>query len=235
MTGTTQRRVAAVIVAAGRGERFGNSDKILTPVSGRPMLAWSLDAFDVAISVRDIVIVTGEHTQDAIAELVATGPWQRVCAIVSGGDRRQDSVRAGVAAVAPDLDLVLVHDAARPLITADQIERCVASVAIHRAAILAEPLADTLKLVKYSRVSQTVPRDDMWAAQTPQGFFRAELLDAIQHAHAADIEFTDEAALYEALARPVVIVPADAPNMKVTRPADIDLVSLVLNYRIATR
>lgn len=224
-------RAAAVIVAAGNGSRFGDTAKVLAPAQGCPLLAWSLGAFEAAHSVRDVVIVVGAHTEDAIRQLVATGPWTKVTAMVTGGANRQESVANGIAAVRDDLEVVLIHDAARPLIEPAQVDACAGCAATTGAAILAAPVADTLKRVDSGRIVETVPRAGMWAAQTPQAFRIAEYRGALTRIKGREADFTDDASIFEALGRPVAIVPGTRLNIKVTEPEDLVLVDLLLRDR----
>ena len=224
---------AAVIVAAGLGERFGLPAKVLVSLGGRPMLAWSLDAAHAARSVRDVIVVAGPHTRAAVEALLAGGTWPKVVAVVEGGARRQDSVAAGVAAVDPALPIVAVHDAARPLVTAAHFDAGTRAALATGAAIAAVPVADTLKRVEGDRVVGTVPRDGLWAAQTPQTFRRGVLLDALASAAATGLAVTDEAALCEALGIAVAVVAGDPTNLKVTLPPDLALAEALLAARLA--
>ena len=220
-----------VVVAAGRGERFGDAGKILASVCGRPVLAWVLDAMQAASSVRDVVIVHGDHTEAAINALLASGPWTKVAALVPGGDQRQISMANGVGAVAGDLEVVLVHDAARPLVTPSLIDMCAERARQTGAAILATPLSDTVKRVEDGMVIDTLDRSALWAAQTPQGFVKERMLELREAAIAGDIAFTDEASLAEALGWPVSIVRGDRLNIKITHPEDLDVVDALLHQR----
>lgn len=225
--------VGAVIVAAGRGERFGGGGKVLAPVAGRPMLAWSLDAFDRCEAVREIVIVAGEHTIDPIRNLVDTASWRRVTAIVPGGADRSASVAAGIAALAPDTNLVAIHDAARPLVTVPDIEAAIAAAEASGAAIVATPVTDTIKRCSPElTIERTVDRTTLWAAQTPQAF-RLDLLRRA-FASAAGTGATDEAMLFEALGLPVRIVPGRRDNMKVTVPEDLPMADFLMRRRLET-
>lgn len=224
---------AAVVVAAGRGERFGLAAKALVPLAGKPMLAWTLDALDAATSVREVVVVAGAHTHAQIVELLAAGSWAKPAVVVAGGPRRQDSVAVGVHATSAAVEVVLIHDAARPLATAAQFDACAAHAAVTGAAIVAAPVCDTLKRVEDGLVAATVSREGLWAAQTPQGFRRAALLDVLRAM--PDQTVTDEAALFEALDRPVAIVPGDRANLKVTFSEDRSLAEALLLHRGAGR
>lgn len=222
---------ACVIVAAGRGERFGDTGKVMSLVGGRPVLAWVLDAMETATSVRDVVIVFGDHTEVPIRMLAESGSWTKVVSFVAGGEQRQQSMANGVRAVAEDLDVVLVHDAARPLISPDLIDACASRVHETGAAILATPVTDTIKRVDEGVIGRTVDRSELWAAQTPQGFWRDALLEMCEKALAGHIEFTDEASLAEKLGRPVAIVPGNRHNIKITHPEDLDVVDALLRQR----
>jgi 2-C-methyl-D-erythritol 4-phosphate cytidylyltransferase/2-C-methyl-D-erythritol 2,4-cyclodiphosphate synthase len=222
-------RVAAVVVAAGRGERLGVPAKVLRPLAGRPMLAWSLRALEHSRAVGHIVVVAGAHTHDAIEELVDREGFARVTAIVAGGERRQDSVAAGLAALPDETEIVLVHDGARPLADADLFDRCALAAAEHDAAIAAIPVADTLKRVEGETISGTVDRSGLWAAQTPQAFRLETLRRAL--AASGDDDVTDEARICEAAGIPVSIVPASLANLKVTQPEDIAVADALLRAR----
>ena len=227
-------RAAVVVVAAGRGERLGVPAKVLLPLAGRPMLAHVLDAVEEAVSIEDVIVVVGAHTREAVEGMIAAGPWGKVRAVVSGGEQRQDSVAAGVAAVPPSSDVVLVHDGARPLAPPALFDRCAAAAAETGAAIAAVPVADTLKRVADGRVAGTVDRAGLWAAQTPQGFRRNVLVDAI--ARCAGLPaVTDESGLCEALGIPVAIVPGEPSNLKVTRPEDVAVAEALLGGQAPPR
>lgn len=229
MSALPPERVAAVVVAAGKGQRLAAPDKVLIPLAGKPMLAWSLLALQHTPEVGAIVIVAGAHTLPQIERLVRDEGVQRVQAIVPGGERRQDSVAAGLAALPPETEIVLIHDGARPLADADLFTRCALAAAEHGAAIAAIPVADTLKRVTDRVITATVDRSGLWAAQTPQAF-RLELLQrALAASGGGDV--TDEARICEAAGIPVRAVPASAANLKVTHPEDIAVADALLSAR----
>lgn len=222
---------ACVVVAAGKGERFGDGGKVLATAAGRPVLSWVLDAIQEAASVRDIVIVYGNHTEDAIRALVATGNWPKVVALIPGGAQRQQSMANGVRAVADDVNVVLVHDAARPLIDPAMVDACAHRARETGAAIVATPVSDTLKRVNDGVIVETVARSALWSAQTPQGFLRQNLLEYCDNALRDHIEFTDEASLAEVLGHAVTVVPGDRLNIKITHPEDLEIVDALLRQR----
>jgi 2-C-methyl-D-erythritol 4-phosphate cytidylyltransferase len=218
----------AVIVGAGRGTRFGASDKVLAPLGGRPLLTYSIVAAEQAASISAIVVVAGEHVLDAVAALISSASWKKVVAIVTGGARRQDSVAAGLAAVPAATTLVAIHDAARPLVSASLFDACVAAADRFGAAIAATQVADTLKRVEDRHIVQTVPREGLWAAQTPQAFRLDLLKRAFASAAASRLAVTDEASLLEAMGIEVTVVPSSAANLKITRPDDLDIAEALL-------
>ena len=222
-------RVSAVVVAAGRGERLGAPEKVLLPLAGRPMLAWTLAALERATTVGSVVLVVGAHTREAIAALVDHEGFAKVRAIVEGGERRQDSVAAGLAALPEGTEIVVIHDAARPMAEAELFDRSVRAAAETGAAIAATPVADTLKRVTAETIAGTVDRAGLWAAQTPQTF----RLETLRRAMAAgpDETVTDEARLCEAAGIPVTVVPASPANLKVTHPGDITVADALLRAR----
>ncbi len=229
MTGGSMRGyAAAVIVAAGKGERFGHGGKVLAETGGRPLIAWSLDALQNAMSVRDVVIVYGPHTETDLRHLIVAGPWTNVTALVAGGSNRQESVANGIAEIAGDLKIVLIHDAARPLVDAAQFDACAEQALLHGGAILAAPVTDTLKLVEDGIIAGTVSRTGLWAAQTPQAFRLAEYREAIAAIRGREHEFTDDASIFEASGGMVSIVPGVRANIKVTHFEDLILVDLLL-------
>jgi 2-C-methyl-D-erythritol 4-phosphate cytidylyltransferase/2-C-methyl-D-erythritol 2,4-cyclodiphosphate synthase len=222
-------RVAAVVVAAGRGQRLHVPEKVLLPLAGRPMLAWSLDALEHAETIGQVVVVAGSHTVDAVSQLVRDEGLAKVQAIVAGGERRQDSVDAGLDALPEGIEIVVIHDGARPLTEPELFDRCVAVAAASGAAIAATPVADTLKRVTEGAIAGTVDRAGLWAAQTPQAF-RLETLRRAMAASSGEI-VTDEARLCEVAGLPVSVVPASPANLKVTHAEDIPVADALLRER----
>lgn len=226
----------AVIVAAGRGTRMGASDnKPYLALCGRPVLAYSLEAFGRCPDVESVVVVVAPG-EEAKAEAVVRGlepAWNKVRAIVPGGAERQDSVLAGLAAL--DTDGVLVHDAARPLVAPEQIADCCREAERHGASALAVPAKDTIKIEgERGFMTATPDRSSLWAVQTPQAFARAELLEAHRLAKEAGAAATDDTMLLERLGRKVAIVRGDYANLKITTPEDLPIAELLLQRRAAS-
>lgn len=227
MTGPTTARADAIVVAAGSSSRMAGTDKLLAPLGGRPLLARTVAAFASHERVDTVVVVTRSDRRRALEADGLLGDPARVH-VVEGGDRRQDSVRAGFTAlegVAPDPAgerIVLVHDGARPVVSAALIDAVIAAAARHGAAIPVTPIAETVKrLDGGERILATVERADLATAQTPQGMRRGILRDALASVAAGEGTWTDEAALLEACRIAVHAVPGDPANIKVTVPADL--------------
>lgn len=215
--------VWAVLVAAGRGERLGGDrPKAFAGLAGRPLLAESLERLERSEWVEAIVVVATEGWEEPailLAEELGAG---KVNAAVTGGETRADSVRAGVAEVPEEAAVVLVHDAARPLLGDDVIERVVGALGDGwDGAVPALPVADTVKRVNGDEVVETLERRELVAVQTPQAF----LADVLRRALAGGGEASDCAALVEAAGGRVRWVEGDARLLKVTTRDDLELVS----------
>lgn len=221
----------AVIVAAGAGERFGNAAKVMTPLLDRPVLAWTLDAFAQSSRTTGIVIVVGQHTKDDIAAMLAEGSWPKVIAVVPGGDTRQQSMANGVTAVPEGTDIVVVHDAARPLVLPERIDACIEAAIDRGGAILAAPLTDTIKRAVEGEIIETIDRSMLWGAQTPQAFRADRMRIMAALAAAAEPGITDEASLAERFGYPVQIVISDSRNLKITHPYDLLIAEAILRAR----
>jgi len=221
----------AVIVAGGSGTRMGGPvPKQYLLLSGAPILARTLARFAACPDVHRIVVVAPagdlERCRQDILPLVAT---EKEIRLAAGGAERQDSVYQGLLAAGPDVDLVAVHDAVRPLVTPEEISRCLALAQSHGACILAAPAADTLKRASAGgRIQETLDRSGVWLAQTPQAFGYTLLLSAHQKAREQGFLATDDAALAERLGIPVYITPGSPKNLKITTPADLALAEAIL-------
>ena len=216
----------ALLVAAGRGERLGASGpKAFVMVAGRPLYEWSLEALWAAPAVGAVVVAAPAGVPGVQGDVV-----------VEGGASRSESVRNALAAAPADEDVVLVHDAARPLLTPALVEACVGGLAGFDAVVAAAPVTDTIKhagrvgtdeLV----VDRTLDRAALWAVQTPQVFRRDRLEKALSQDAATLAAATDDAGLVEALGGRVGIVPAPRENLKVTTRLDLRVAELLLAER----
>ena len=234
-------RTAVVVPAAGRGERLGpGAPKALRLLGGVPMLVHAVRALAAARSVDLVVIAAPEDGVDDVRTLLAehhlvdAGPGRADTLVVAGGDTRQGSVARALVALPLDVDVVLVHDAARPLVPVSLVDSVAAAVRAGATAVVPGlPVADTIKRVdRADAVVETLDRGALRAIQTPQGFRRSTLTEA----HAAadpDAPATDDAGLVEALGGTVVVVPGHEEAFKVTRPLDLVLAEAVLARRRA--
>jgi 2-C-methyl-D-erythritol 4-phosphate cytidylyltransferase/2-C-methyl-D-erythritol 2,4-cyclodiphosphate synthase len=218
---------AVVVAAAGRGARLGaRRPKALVPLAGAPLFLHSVRTFAALPFVREIALVVPPEWVDRAARLCG-GEFAGL-RVVAGGARRQDSVRAGLEATAAPL--VLVHDAARPLVTAGAARDVARAAARHGAAVLAAPAVDTIKVADARRrVVSTPDRSRVWHAQTPQGFRRDVLVRAYRRSGRAAA--TDDVQLVERSGGTVVIVPSRDVNFKVTTPEDLARAGELLRRR----
>jgi 2-C-methyl-D-erythritol 4-phosphate cytidylyltransferase len=223
-----------VIAAAGSGERLGaGGPKAFVEVNGRPLLAWSLAAFDSAEQVGGIVVAAPPRDQDRVSEVAEAAGVE--VTVVPGGDHRSQSVANALEAVGSDL--VVVHDAARPLVTAELIEQVVSRLDKDldvAGVIAAAPVTDTIKEASVSRrVLRTPERSRMWAVQTPQAFRTEGLRSAIAD-HPDDLgTVTDDAQLVERSGGEILIHQASPDNLKVTTPRDLQIAEMLLAERLA--
>jgi 2-C-methyl-D-erythritol 4-phosphate cytidylyltransferase len=222
--------LSAIIVAAGSSERMG-FDKLFALVSGKPVIAHTIAAFENTKCVDEIILV---GRGDSLGELrkIISNPT-KVKQIIAGGAERSDSVRTGLDHLNPKSDFVAVHDAARPMITPEKItgvfEACCTSGG---AASLAEPINDTLKRAGPDlAVTGSVDRDGVYAMQTPQVFAQKLLEEAYELVARKNISVTDEVSAVELLGRKVVLVPNHDFNFKITYPRDLPLAEFVLRQR----
>lgn len=221
----------AVIVGAGASERMRGVDKVFAPLAGRPLILHSLLAFDECPAIDRIVLVLARDAVERGRALVAESGLRKVAAVVAGGDRRQDSVRAGLTALG-DCEVVAVHDAARPLVTPDLIAAGLEAVRRTGAAVCAVPSRDTVKQADGRKVQKTLDRGTLWLAQTPQVFRLGLLLWA--HEQVTD-DVTDDAAMVERVGGEVTVFDGSPLNLKVTVPDDLLLAEALLRLRTGER
>ena len=226
-------RTAAIVPAAGRGERLGlGTPKALRPIAGTPMLVHAVRALEAARCIDLVVVVAPEEFVTDVQALMTQVAVE--LQVVAGGETRQSSVLRGLITLPEDVDVVLVHDAARPLVPADVVTNVVAAVrAGHPAVIPALPVVDTIKRIdSTSHVVETVDRSELRAVQTPQGFSRAVLQRV--HAEADGDDITDDGGLVEAAGIPVLIIEGHEEALKVTRPLDLVIAEAIVAKRRAT-
>jgi 2-C-methyl-D-erythritol 4-phosphate cytidylyltransferase len=234
---------AVVVAAAGRGERLGPGvPKALREIAGEPLLVHAVRALVAAPSVDLLLVAAPPDQIAAVRALLADVVPDRVGLVVmAGGSTRTESVRRALDVLPAEVEIVLVHDAARALVPAALVEAVVAAVRAGAGAVVpGVPVADTIKTVDGAQVvTATVDRSALWSVQTPQGFSRVVLVAAYQAARNDDagqsIEATDDAGLVERMGGRVLVVPGSAEAFKVTRPLDLVLAEAVLAARRASR
>lgn len=230
MNGTL--RWGAIVVAAGRGTRFGGP-KHLVELGGAPLASWSVRTFASMPEVVELVVVTESDRAEGLHAVVSQLPSPPLARVVGGGATRQASVRAGLAALV-DCDAVLVHDGARPLVRASDVRNGMRLVSPGRAALLGVPVVDTIKRVDPARgtVLRTLEREGLWAAQTPQLAMLADMRRAHAEAERQEFESTDDAALLERVGVLVGIVEGSPDNFKVTVPEDLTRAERLVRERM---
>ncbi|MGC8484719.1 MAG: 2-C-methyl-D-erythritol 4-phosphate cytidylyltransferase [Candidatus Baltobacteraceae bacterium] len=224
---------AGLVVAAGEGRRFGGF-KQLVEIAGRPMLAWSLDALAAVTAFEVFAVVTAPEAFEEVERVARPILGERLLPLVAGGATRQISVWNGLQRLAGRCDAVAIHDGARPCVTSEDIRNGMREIAPGRAALLAARVVDTLKKTEDGStvIQATLPRENVWAAQTPQFATYADLVAAHELAVHTGTEATDDIALLEALGVRCAIVPSTAENLKVTQQSDRDLAAAILCARM---
>lgn len=216
--------VSVIIVAAGEGRRFGEA-KQFAPLREKTVLDWSLEKFEAHEKVSEIILVL----KDEKNKKIYLSRYRKLTAVVKGGEKRQDSVMAGLDQVEPRKGkIVLVHDAVRPLVEKDLISRVIEGAEKHGAAIPAIPSEDTIKIVEGERVIDTLERSKLFRIQTPQGFRYSILKEALKKAKEDGFYGTDEAALVERLEKRVFVAKGNEKNIKITSQVDLKIAEVFL-------
>jgi 2-C-methyl-D-erythritol 4-phosphate cytidylyltransferase/2-C-methyl-D-erythritol 2,4-cyclodiphosphate synthase len=240
----------AVVVAAGEGVRFrrgpfaGGPRKVFVDLGGRLILLRTLEAVAACPDVERVVVVVAADEVKAAESLVASDRERlRVASIVPGGARRQDSVAAGLACVPEEVEIVAVHDGARPLVNPALFSKSIEAAARCGGAVVALPVVETLKRIEEradALIIETVDRSRLWAAQTPQTFRASDLRRLLREAEAKGVSVTDDASLFERAGLPVVPVPGERRNIKITTPEDFEMAEALIaselggNVRVGT-
>jgi 2-C-methyl-D-erythritol 4-phosphate cytidylyltransferase len=224
--------VTAIILASGKATRMGKDiDKCFFALGPKPVVAWSLQAFEKCSDVDRIILVVRKDQLVAARGLQMMFGISKLQKIVVGGKRRQDSVAAALDAMeGEDMRYIVVHDAARPCVTPELIKETLKYAMRYGSGVAASPMIDTVKVAGKGMMVETTPdRSTLWAVQTPQSFSA----DKLRAAHAAaaknpNVEFTDDASMLEAIGEPIRLVRWDAPNMKITTPMDLTIAAAIL-------
>ena len=231
-------RTVAIIPAAGSGNRMNrNVSKQYLTLAGKPILVCTLEIFEACPLVDALLVVVPSQDLESVrTDILAPWRLKKVAGIIPGGKERQDSVRAGIEALAGDTELVIIHDAVRPFITAGLIENCIRAAEEEGAATVGVPVKDTVKEVgPDGRILRTCDRSLLWLTQTPQVFRR----DIIENAHRAaareGFRGTDDTSLVERLGIAVRMIRGDYGNIKITTPEDLILAEALLAGRRESR
>jgi 2-C-methyl-D-erythritol 4-phosphate cytidylyltransferase len=224
---------SAIIVAAGKSERMGaGTDKAFLSLGARPVLAWSLMAFEQCHDIEQIVLVVRKEQLMAARGVVQMFGISKMRAVVAGGARRQDSVAIGLQALDPDTRIVAVHDGARPCVTPDLVSETIRSAKRNGSGVAASRVVDTIKFVERSAtVERTIDRDKLWAVQTPQTFKVELLRKAYAKVAAQETIITDEAAAVELLGEAVRLVEWPRANPKITTAEDLTIAAALLKIQ----
>ena len=205
---------SAIITAAGSGRRFGEA-KQFKKLHGKPLYQYSLDTFIKSRLFDEIILVIPNSKQEKVQKEIKRKYSSQV-SLVSGGPDRQDSVKNAIQNSNPNIDLVVIHDAARPFITTTLIEKCISACETSDGAIIAMQPNDTIKFSKDNIVEKTIDRSNIWMAQTPQAFNKRKILEAYSSIDFEDLIVTDESSLMEKLGYKIMIVPGTGKNFKIT-------------------
>ncbi len=226
--------VTAIIVAAGLGKRMGEAiPKPFLSLLGRPLLAHTLSPFESVQEISEVIVLLPAGWEERCRhEIIEKYGFKKVSKLLAGGKERQDSVHRGLKETSARSKLIVIHDGARPLVTKAMIEASLDAASTCGAAVVAIPLADTLKKVESDHlIKKTLKRDGLWLAQTPQAFRRKIVLKAYEAAIRDGFYGTDDAALVERAGFEVRVVPGAITNLKVTTPEDLRLAELYLKER----
>lgn len=225
-------RCSALVVAAGNSTRMGGVNKLLQPLDGVPVLVRTLAAFQVAGTVDEVIISTREEDLLEISQLCRTYGLTKCVKVIRGGESRVHSALLAALEASPEAELLAVHDGARPLVTPELIDRVVSAAARCAAAVPAVAVKDTVKAVREDGgVEETLDRDRLRAAQTPQVFEASLLKAALQSALEQGVPVTDDASAVERLGKVVFLVEGEEENLKITTPADMILAEAIIQAR----
>jgi len=222
-------KVSAIIAAGGSGSRMKKrGGKQLLKLLGKPVVIWTLEAFERAKSITDVIVVIDKSKMKVMKQLIAKFKIRKVTALVAGGETRADSVTNGIKAIDPSTSIIAIHDGARPLINPELIDAAVREAGIYGAVVVAVKAKDTIKTASAKGfVDRTLPRSILWQAQTPQVFKREVLQKAYRNENRH--KFTDDASLVEADGIKVKILTGDYSNLKLTTPEDLHFAEAILN------
>ena len=214
---------AAVIVAAGKGKRMGTEiSKQFLPLRGKEILAHTVEKFEHAENIRDIVLVTGQDSLQDVQDMAQEYGWQKIISVVAGGKERQDSVWNGLLAVSEDTEIVLIHDGVRPFVTEDILNLSIETAVEVGGCVAGVPAKDTIKVCNSENIAVDTPdRSTLWQIQTPQTFQKERIVKAYKQAKDAGFIGTDDASLAEYSGYPGKVIMGSYRNIKITTQEDL--------------
>lgn len=214
---------AAVIVAAGKGKRMGTEiSKQFLPLRGKEILAHTVEKFEHAENIRDIVLVTGQDSLQDVQDMAQEYGWQKIISVVAGGKERQDSVWNGLLAISEDTEIVLIHDGVRPFVTEDILNLSIETAVEMGGCVAGVPAKDTIKVCNSENIAVDTPdRSTLWQIQTPQTFQKERIVKAYKQAKDAGFIGTDDASLAEYGGYPVKVIMGSYRNIKITTQEDL--------------
>ncbi len=224
-------KISLIIPAAGTGSRMGSAiNKQYLELEGKPVLAHTIERFHRIPEIDEIIVVAAEKELDyckkAVVEKYA---FNKVKKVIPGGAQRQDSVYNGLLEASPNCDYVIIHDGARPFIKEEKIKEFIKTLRAENALVMGVPEKNTIKKIKDSFIINTIPREDVWEIQTPQGFSRELIFRAFKEGSGKYHLFTDDSSMVESLQVPVKIFQGDYLNIKITAPEDLKLGNAILS------
>ena len=227
-------KVEVIIAGGGKGERFGgNQPKQFCNIVGKPILEWSIYKFNSSPFINGIILVVPGGMLDSSREKLHLSRYEKVKAITQGGKERMDSVYEGLKLVDKDTQIVLVHDGVRPLVSLSLIQKVIEKTEIYGAAVPGIPVKETIKRTNSENfVTETIPRDNVYLIQTPQGFKLDLITGAYREAERRGWRASDDAGLVEKLGKSIRIIPGEEENIKITTSFDLKLAELLLNMEI---
>ncbi|CAN5891673.1 2-C-methyl-D-erythritol 4-phosphate cytidylyltransferase [soil metagenome] len=225
------KHTTAIIVAAGSSRRMG-FNKLTADLLGKPVLRWTLEAFDACPEVQDLIVVVGDATRSLVQSWMNDGVFRKPVILSEGGAERYLSVHEGLLKLPMETDMVAVHDGARPLITVEQITRCLEKARACGAVACARPVTETLKRVNQEgAIVGSVERENTWIMETPQVFNRALLCTAYERVVREGLRVTDEVSAVQHQGTEVFLLENPSPNLKITYPSDLELAARLLQSR----
>ena len=222
--------VSVIIAAAGHAERMQGVNKQLAMLKGKPVIAYSMLAFQAIEEVREIIVSAREADFDIITNIAIDNGITKFGGCVQGGDTRQQSVVNAVKHISQETSLVAVHDAARPLVDPERIRQCIKDASVFGGAVLGVPVKDTIKQVEDGLICDTPDRSKLYITQTPQIFKKKHYFEGVNFAAEHELDFTDDCQLVEAVGVKINMTLSDYRNIKITTPEDMAIAEAIMNF-----